>query len=139
MFKVSELLVISNALLDTIMAVIFLVKSTMLTLLHKIPIFYRCVFSYFLYTFLTTASFFLIISISINRYVAVRHCHDYNRIFSKARVRALLSAVVILSFLHSFPEILVCKQEGYCLWYDDYWLFSRVFLVLLCWTVLLGE
>ncbi|XP_063727866.1 uncharacterized protein LOC134855306 isoform X2 [Symsagittifera roscoffensis] len=133
---VSELLVISNALLDTIMAIIFLIKSTMVKLLIQLPLIGQCIFQYFLYTFLTTASFFLIISISINRYVAVRHCHDYNTIFSKSRVRALLATIVLLSFLHSVGEIVVCK--GMWPWYEDYWLFSRVFLVLLCCAVLLG-
>ena len=135
----SEILICANALLEFLICIVVLVKTELSNFL--INFFSQkllCTFEYFPYTFLTTMSFLLVITISFNRYVAVKMSWKYQTWFSVSHVVRWLVAMTSFVLIHSSPEVLICFELSDWLseFYPRYWLMSRVFLVSVCWASL---
>ena len=135
----SEVLICCNALLEMCICAVVLIKTAFSKILLEIlSQSMLCSFEFFPYTFLTTMSFLLVITISVNRYVAVKKSWKYQSWFSVRIVTRWLIIMTLLVLAHSLPELVICF--GLSDWlnemYPNYWLISRVILVLLCWMSL---
>ena len=134
----SEILICVNALLEMLICAVVLIKTQLSEYLLSLSDSALCSFELFPYTFLTTMSFLLVITISVNRYVAVKKSWKYQTWFSVPIVTRWLIIMTVMVLVHSTPELFLCYElsDWLAQVYPDYWLISRVVIVGVCWISL---
>ncbi|XP_075261989.1 uncharacterized protein LOC142353591 [Convolutriloba macropyga] len=135
----SELLVLCNLLIDALYGLVLFsvgfcnVNNVYLSeITGYLPL--QCIIRRVPYTFLVLASLFLLIIMTLNRYVAVKVPFRYKILFKIANVIKYLIGIVVLSLVFASIDLALCiadpfEQEPYSDAFTIVWIYMKILLI----------